>query len=191
MKRLVVLILSISIATLLFTGCGSQDDNSNDVNQNGNADNAAVEATGTEPVELASSEFSGKTAALGDSVGAMKIITVAVISEEPEYQAVIKFEGATTLSGTYKHYEDYETAGNQVIFTVDETSKKYLPQLEDIEEIDQVSLKFGFTDNYAAAEAFGAPGSEGSATIVIDRYQINHAPDFWNTADLVEVVEKD
>ncbi|MEW6623422.1 MAG: hypothetical protein AB1420_09900 [Bacillota bacterium] len=134
--------------------------------------------------------FNAKEAQIGDSVGDMIIDSIVVINNDPaNFQAIIKLSGTVTISGRYVHYENHETLGNKVVFLVDEESLAMFPQLEQ----DKRYIWFSFINQDAAKEAFGKPGSQGTATIEIDEYQINFTKthSLENMAKLIEVIEKE
>ncbi|KUO49984.1 MAG: hypothetical protein APF76_05835 [Desulfitibacter sp. BRH_c19] len=198
-----VLIVIIAAIFLVVSGCGAPESqldldkaNIEDLNrgsskQEGTNSNDNKEGQDQPKPYLEKIEhfFNAKEAQLGDIVGDMTITSIIHLDSDPaNFQALINLSGATTISGQYVHYDNHETLGNIVVFVVNEDSLAVLPQLEQ----DERYIWFSFSNQDEAKEAFGKPGSKGTATIVIDDYQINFAEsyDLGNMAKLIEVVEK-
>lgn len=126
---------------------------------------------------------------VGDEISGMKIISVTVNNiDEQHYTARVAFSGEATLSGTYAHdKKDEEMVECRIRFEVDGESATRLPR----EMSDTRIPWFVFTNHEEAEKLLGPPGTSGRATVVIDKYGINHAYSCeWNTARLVKVVEK-
>lgn len=191
----------LTIIFLVVSGCGGQDTvqldidkaNVEDLNSgyNKQVDSGKEDQEETKPyLEKIEKYFNAKESQLGDTVGDMTIVSIIHLDSDPaNFQAVINLEGATTISGQYVHYENHESLGNAVIFIVDEDSLAIMPQLEQ----DERYIWFTFSNQDEAKDAFGEPGSKGTATIIVDNYQINFAENYnlGNMAKLVEVIEKD
>ncbi len=201
MKHVVVLVLLAAI--FLVVGCGGTPDiqldldkaNIEDLDRGSSEqeDNKNSDKEGQEQpkpyLDKIEHYFNAKEAQLGETVGDMVIESIVYLDSDPvNFEAVIKLAGAVTISGQYAHYENHEILGNSVIFIVDEQSLAVLPQLKQ----DERYIWFSFSNQDEAKEAFGKVGSKGTATIVVDEYQINFSKNysFGNMAKLVEVVEK-
>ncbi|GIP38682.1 hypothetical protein J31TS4_19620 [Paenibacillus sp. J31TS4] len=105
----------------------------------------------------------------GDRIGGM----TAAGQERGTYGVgsfVTAFTGPVELTGTYEHRyrePDVYNAG-QIIFTPDEASAAKLPQAE---QARQWPTRLVLTDAVSAhAEAFGTPGTTGTAAVVLSRY---------------------
>ncbi len=128
--------------------------------------------------------FEGEQVKVGDTVAGMRIVSLEIHPENgADYDAYICFEGEATVTGTFKHMKDDEFLGDEISFKVDEASQGILPKLRH----DERYVWFTFSNREAAAEAFGPPGSEGTATVTIKDYCINYAhTEIWNTAELTK-----
>lgn len=130
-----------------------------------------------------SNVFDAKQVKIGEQVAEMEIIALEVF----EYAARVEFSGEATVTGEYKHHEDDEFLAGEIAFKVADESMKQLPKMTD----DERYLWFVFANKETAEAAFGPPGSEGQATVIIQQYTINYAPtEVWNTAKLIKVIEK-
>ncbi len=196
MKKIFVLVLVALF--LVVVGCGGQEAQLNledasieelNLGTNNKGDSGDISEQPRPYLEKIENYFNAEEAQIGETIGDMTVSSIMFIDTAPEnFQAIISFTGETTVSGQYIHYENHEILGNNVIFVVDEESLSVLPQLEQ----DERYIWFSFSNQSEAKELFGEPGSKGTATIVIDNYQINFAKDYdyGNLATLVEVVEK-
>ena len=108
-------------------------------------------------------------------------------NSEDDYWAKVKFKGQAAVTGNYKNNVDDEFLADSISFRVDDGSSNLLPRLSH----DTRFTWFTFSNQDLAKETFSPPGSEGVATVVIDNYVIYYAPtEVWNTAELIEAVEK-
>lgn len=134
--------------------------------------------------------FDARETEIGDIIAGMQVVSVETTqnpSDPDDYWATVEFKGQAKLEGTYKYNSDHEFLGDNVSFIVDVSSSDTLPKLEN----DTRYSWLVFKNIERSQEVFGPPGSEGTATIVIEDYVINYYPsEVYNTADLVEVIEK-
>lgn len=146
----------------------------------------AVEVVTPSPTEIQKETniFDARKVKVGDNVAGLRIAKVEVHNASDEdYDAAVSFEGEVTVSGTFKHNKDDEFLDHEISFMVDEESADLLPKLAH----DQRYVWFMFTNHDEAEKAFGAPGTEGKATVTIKEYCINYAhTEVWNTAELVK-----
>ncbi|HYE83208.1 MAG TPA: hypothetical protein VEG39_13715 [Clostridia bacterium] len=128
--------------------------------------------------------FDARKVKVGDQIAGLKVNKVEVHNASDEdYDAYVDFEGEVTVSGDFKHNLDDAFMDHEISFTVDEESKALLPKLAH----DQRYVWFMFMNHDEAEKAFGAPGTEGKATVTIKNYSIKYAhTEIWNTADLVK-----
>lgn len=135
--------------------------------------------------EKDSNLFDARKVKAGDQVAGLKVSKVEVHNAgDEDYDAYVDFEGEVTVSGTFKHNLNDEFLDHEISFRVDEESSELLPKLAH----DQRYVWFMFMNHDEAEKAFGAPGTEGTATVTIKNYEINYAhTEIWNTADLVRV----
>lgn len=188
MKKILMLIL----VTLMLAGCAQKAKPAEQ------AAPAPAEPAAVQPVETVTpvptetqSEtniFDARKVKAGDQVAGLGIAKVEVHNASDEdYDAAVSFEGEVTVSGTFKHNKDDEFLDHEISFVVDEESADLLPKLAH----DQRYVWFMFTNHDEAEKAFGAPGSEGKATVTIKNYCINYAhTEVWNTAELVKTETK-
>jgi len=128
--------------------------------------------------------FDARKVKAGDQVAGLKVNKVEVHNASDEdYDAYVSFEGEVTVSGSFKHNLNDEFMDHEISFMVDEESAEKLPKLAH----DQRDVWFMFTNHDEAEKVFGAPGTEGKATVTIKNYNINYAhTEIWNTAELVK-----
>ncbi|MGE5630701.1 MAG: lipoprotein [Caulobacteraceae bacterium] len=187
MKR----ILSILVVVLMLAGCTAQPkqvvqqpvEQSKPLVEQGDK----IEDSGDKASE-GSNLFDARKVNVGDEVAGLKIVKVEIPSRtEKDYDAYVSFEGEVTVKGTYKHNQDDEFLDHEISFHVDAESAGKLPKLAH----DERNVWFTFMNHDEAEKAFGPPGSEGEAEIIIRNYSINYAhTEIWNTAELVKVVQK-
>lgn len=135
--------------------------------------------------------FDAKKVKAGDKIGNMTIKSLEVIPGTKDYPVDIvqaKFSGQVEITGVYEHTpKNWEFFGDTVCFTPDEESASKLPQLEQ----RQGEHWFCFENQEAAAQALGAEGEKGRATIVIADFFIDYRPtETVDRARLVQVIEK-
>lgn len=144
-----------------------------------------AEAPTPTPVEIEETNlFDARKVKAGDQVAGLKVSKVEVHNASDEdYDAYVAFEGEVTISGSFKHNLNDEFLDHEISFMVDEEAVATLPKLAH----DQRNVWFTFTNHDDAEKVFGAPGTEGKATVTIKNYNINYAhTEIWNTADLVK-----
>lgn len=97
----------------------------------------------------------------------------------------ITFSGRVTLSGDYKFVINTYADSPVVTFVLDEASRRKVPH---ISEDTRGETSYFYLAPHAA---FGTVGSQGTATIIIDKLSLPHRyTGEWNTARLVRVVQK-
>lgn len=144
-----------------------------------------AEAPTPTPAEVEKTNlFDARKVNAGDQVAGLKISKVEVHNAgDEDYDAYVGFEGEVTISGSFKHNLNDEFMDHEISFMVDEEAAAVLPKLAH----DQRNVWFMFTNHDEAEKVFGAPGTEGKATVTIKNYSINYAhTEIWNTADLVK-----
>lgn len=136
------------------------------------------------PAEEETNLFDARKIKAGDVIAGMKVVKVEVHNASDEdYDAYVAFEGEVTVSGSFRHNLNDEFLDHEISFMVDEESAELLPRLAH----DQRYVWFMFTNHDEAEKVFGAPGTEGKATVTVTNYNINYAhTEIWNTADLVK-----
>lgn len=185
MKKILILILAI----MLLTGCSQKVKPADQVAPAPTEPAAppVVTVTPTPTPTEAQKEtntFDARKVKAGDRIEGLSIGKVEVHNASDEdYDAMVSFEGEVTVSGTFKHNKDDEFLDHEITFVVDEGSDNLLPKLAH----DQRYVWFMFMNHDEAEKAFGAPGTEGKATVTIRNYCINYAhTEVWNTAELVK-----
>ena len=147
----------------------------------------AAEAPSPPPTPSEAEEanlFDARKIKAGDQIAGLKVSKVEVHNASDEdYDAYVYFEGEVTVGGTFKHNLNDEFMDHEISFMVDEESAPLLPMLAH----DQRNVWFMFMNHDEAEKIFGAPGTEGKATVTIKNYNINYAhTEIWNTADMVK-----
>lgn len=187
MKRVIVVFLAL----IMLSGCSQKP---------GQVEQPAPEPTKpaieqkvevvspTLQVEKETNLFDARKVKAGDQIAGLRIKKVEVHNASDEdYDAYVSFEGEVTISGSFKHNKDDEFLDNEISFSVDDESVELLPMLAH----DKRDVWFMFMNHDEAEKAFGAPGTEGKATVTIKNYGINYAhTDIWNTAKLVKAVKQ-
>lgn len=131
------------------------------------------------------------TVSVGDVIGEF---TVEDISEvRPGVKVTpnmrITFSGRIEVSGEYQYHAAGITPGQVVFRNLDEASLERVPRVAG----DLTHEGFTFDNLAEAQEAFGPPGSKGTATIVIEQYVVERYPgsNKSDRAILVEVISKE
>lgn len=186
MKRL----LAIFLALMLLAGCSQKSKQAEKtvVEPPKPAVEQKAEAEAPPARQEETNLFDARKVKAGDLIAGLKVSKVEVHNaSDPDYDAYVDFAGEITISGTFKHNLDDEFLDHEISFMVDAESAKLLPTLAH----DQRNVWFMFMNHDEAEKAFGAPGTEGTATVTIKNYEINYAhTEIWNTADLVRVDKK-
>jgi hypothetical protein len=180
-------ILAVFLIAMLLTGCAQkpkQVEQPAPIPTKAPVEQAEVTVTPTPQEEKETNLFDARKVKAGDQIAGLSIKKVEVHNASDEdYDAYVSFEGEVTISGSYKHNKNDEFLDHEISFRVDDESVALLPTLAH----DKRYVWFMFMNHDEAEKAFGAPGTEGKATVTIKNYGINYAhTEIWNTADLVK-----
>lgn len=182
-------IVAVLLITMLLAGCAPKADQAEPPASEPAPTQPPVvqETVTTTPAPIEAEEtnlFDARKVKAGDQVAGYKISKVEVHNAgDEDYDAYVSFEGEITVSGSFKHNLDDEFMDHEISFMVDDEAAAALPKLAH----DQRNVWFMFTNHDEAEKVFGAPGTEGKATVTIKNYNINYAhTEIWNTADLVK-----
>lgn len=183
MKRILAIILTV----LLLTGCMQKPKPTEQPAPTPTkpvSEQTAEAVTPSPQEEKETNLFDARKVKAGDQVAGLKVNKVEVHNASDEdYDAYVSFEGEVTISGVFKHNLNDEFLDNEISFMVDDKSVELLPMLAH----DQRNVWFMFMNHDEAEKSFGAPGTEGKATVTIKNYSINYAhTEIWNTADFVK-----
>jgi hypothetical protein len=117
----------------------------------------------------------------GDTVAGMTVVAVEWLMDD---YGGVTFEGRVTLTGRFESRDD-PALGRYVSFFPAAECLELLPRLSGDDRVAWV----GFRNVELAEEAFGPPGSSGTASVAIDSYIIDFRPtEAYNSAGLVEVL---
>jgi hypothetical protein len=119
----------------------------------------------------------------------MRIEGIDVLPESADstgWMGSVDFSGTVTLTGRYRPHPE-APAVPALCFYPDSVSAAQLPRFPN----DERTSWFCFTNTADAEAAFGGPGGEGEATIVINEFYYLYQPtDSYNTARLQQVLQR-
>lgn len=138
---------------------------------------------GAKKAPVIGNEFSLDKVKNGDVIAGMKINSILIPHEAPQWPTRVIFEGKATISGTVSINKNIADA---YTFVPDTASLKKLPVLKNKKGKSVIT----FEDQVAAKSILGKIKDKQKATIIIDQYIIHFkGDDIWKTAKIIKLVK--